>query len=376
MDQHTVKPATAEEVIDLVKAQSSLIPRGGGTKPSLWEVTDSTTLVDTAGLSGVVDYLPSEYTITVRSGTKLQEVIEALGQNGQYLPFDPPLAAQGASIGGSVAAGLSGPGAYRYGPLKDFIIGIRFVDGLGNYVRGGGKVVKNAAGFDFPKLFNGSMGRLGILTELSFKVFPEPQYYVTLQSQLDSLEEAMQILPRLKGFDLEGVELDSTLQLSLRLGYQQPTMAARQQALESLIGKSLHLTLGEEESAVWQDLKSFSWLRNHRCLFKVATHPVSAFRLIRSLDQQTWQFHLGNGGKVLYLACWEAANIESLETSLNDQGLTGLQLKGPVVSHPLLGKNTSLSFVSRLQKALDPSGVFPTFSPPVPLPAQAPCSTQ
>ncbi len=190
------------------------------------------------GLSGIVEYLPSEYTITVRSGTRLQTVVEALGKNGQYLPFDPPLADQGASIGGTVAAGLSGPGAYRYGPLKDFIIGIRFVDGLGNHVRGGGNVVKNAAGFDFPKLFNGSIGRLGILTEVSFKVFPEPQRYVTLQARLSSLEEAVGLLPRLKGFDLEGVELDSTLLLSLRLGYQKPTMPARRKALESHGGKT------------------------------------------------------------------------------------------------------------------------------------------
>ena len=112
----TAKPANLEEVIELVRAGSALMVKGGGTKPSLWEVKDSTTVIDMTGLSGIVDYLPSEYTITVRSGTRLQAVVEALGKNGQYLPFDPPLADQGATIGGTVAAGLSGPGAYRYGP--------------------------------------------------------------------------------------------------------------------------------------------------------------------------------------------------------------------------------------------------------------------
>ena len=363
------KPANPGEVIELVRAGSALVPKGGGTKPPLWEVKDGTTVIDMTGLSGIVDYLPSEYTITVRSGTRLQTVVEALGKNGQYLPFDPPLADQGASIGGTVAAGLSGPGAYRYGPLKDFIIGVRFVDGLGTHVRGGGNVVKNAAGFDFPKLFNGSLGRLGILTEISFKVFPEPQRYVTLQARLPSLEDAVRILPELKGFDLEGVELDSTFLLSLRLGYQQPTMAARRQALESLVGTPLRSTLEEEESAIWQNFKRFSWMGSHRCLFKVATHPTSALRLIRSLDERMWQFHLGNGGKALYLACPEASDMESLTRQLNAQELTGLQLKGPVSTHPLIGEYPGTSFVRRLQKALDPNGIFPSFSSAALLPA-------
>ena len=348
---------------------SGLVAKGGGTKPSLWELADSTKVIDMTGLSGIVEYLPSEYTITVKSGTRLQTVVEALGRNGQYLPFDPPLAEEGATIGGTVAAGLSGPGAYRYGPLKDFIIGVRFVDGLGNHVRGGGNVVKNAAGFDFPKLFNGSLGRLGILTEVSFKVFPEPQRYVSLQARLPSLEEGARIMPKLKGFDLEGVELDSNFLLSLRLGYQKPTMAARRRALESLVGTSLRLALEEEDWAIWRNFKRFSWQGNHPCLFKVATHPTSALRLIRSLDEQRWQFHLGNGGKALYLACPEATDIDGLTKLLQAQKLTGLQLKGPVSSHPLIGEYPGKSFVSRLQKALDPKGIFPSFSQDDPLPA-------
>ena len=103
-----------------------------------------------------------------------------LAEHGQYLPFDPPLAAAGATLGGTVAAGLSGPGRYRYGGVRDFVLGVRFVDGMGNLVRGGGKVVKNAAGFDFPKLMVGSLGRLGVLAELSFKVFPQPPAFATL----------------------------------------------------------------------------------------------------------------------------------------------------------------------------------------------------
>src|SRR5436190_11409249 len=114
-------------------------------------------------LSGMMEYDPAEFTFTALAGTPLAVVQKELAGNGQYLPFDPPLAAQGATLGGTVAAGLSGPGRLRYGGVRDFIVGVQWVDGSGTVIRGGGKVVKNAAGFDFPKLFTGSLGRLGIL---------------------------------------------------------------------------------------------------------------------------------------------------------------------------------------------------------------------
>lgn len=359
-----VTPASVEDLIETVRSNASLMPRGGGTKPSLWEVNGPTTLINLCAFSGIVEYQPSEYTITVQSGTRLTEVIAALNKNGQYLPFDPPLASAGATLGGTVAAGLSGPGAYRFGPLKDFIIGVRFVDGLGNFVRGGGKVVKNAAGFDFPKLFNGSMGRLGILTEISFKVFPEPKAYVTLQTQFDSDEEALRIMPLLKGFDLEGVELNFDKTLFLRLGYQEPTMKSRKDSLEKLIGKTLDQTLDEEEPRTWQAINAFDWSIQDGYVVKIATHPGSALSLLQALDTKQWKTHVSNGGKTLYVSAPCSADIESLSTLLETHKLAGLQLRGPgPVSHNrLMGYFPALSFVQRVQSALDPNGVFQPFS--------------
>ena len=95
-------------------------------------------------------------------------------KQGQYLPFDPMLSAAGATIGGTVAAGISGPGRYRYGGIRDFLLGVQFISSDGAVINAGGKVVKNAAGFDIPKLLVGSLGRLGVMTELTFKVFPQP----------------------------------------------------------------------------------------------------------------------------------------------------------------------------------------------------------
>jgi len=366
MSRNTAVPTSVQDVIDLVKSQSSLIPRGGCSKPSLWQSDNSTTLVDMRNLSGILEYQSSEYTITVHAGTKLSEVISTLEDKGQYLPFDPPLASEDATIGGTVATGLSGPGAYRYGPLKDFIIGVKFVDGLGNLIRGGGKVVKNAAGFDFPKLFNGSMGRLGILTEVSFKVFPEPQSYVTLTVDCDSPDEAIRIIPSLKGYDLEGVELDSNLNLSLRLGYQEATMNARKRGIESLVGKSVTMTIGEQEARTWQAIKAFDWHEPDKHLYKTATNPESALRLLKIIDTSLWKTHISNGGKTFYLSGVDSTNGESLDVILQEHQLTGLQLKGEVSHHPLIGSTAHLPFIFRVQGALDPKGVFLPFSGIVP----------
>ena len=357
------RPQSVEEIVEIVRQNQPLIPRGGGTKPSLFAVDNAVSIVDLRGLSGIVEYLPSEYTITVRSGTTLSELVETLKQNGQYLPFDPPLANAGATIGGTVAAGLSGPGAYRYGPLKDFIIGVRFIDGLGNVVRGGGKVVKNAAGFDFPKLFNGSLGRLGILTEISFKVFPEPKSYVTLRAKLETAQEGLHLLPGLKGFDLEGVEVDSGHNLLLRLGYQEATMDARKLSLENQVGKTLEMILGDSEPAPWESFKSFNWAEPNGHLIKVATHPQSADAFLKKLAKEPWNIHVSNGGKALYLSGADLTDTDSLDNTLKSQNLTGLKLRGPKDSHPLMGSFTGSSFVSRIQGALDPNGIFQSFAP-------------
>lgn len=362
MDRNITRPGSIAEIIDLVHSETSLLPIGGRTKPSLTQAGPETTLVDMRSISGIVEYHASEYTITVNAGTALSDVVAALEENGQYLPFTPPFANKGATIGGAVAAGLSGAGAYRYGPLKDFIIGVRFIDGLGNFVKGGGKVVKNAAGFDFPKLFNGSIGRLGIMAELSFKVFPEPKTYVTLSASFDSSSDAIRIMPKLLGFDLEGVELSSSNELHLRLGYQEPTMAARKAGLEAIIGRPLEITLGNHESKRWNSINDFGWKGEEVQLFKVATHPSSANQLLETVRQSGWNWHLSNGGKSLYLASSDAQLCKTLDTQLKELHLSGLQLFGQTEALPISGHATGLSFVSRIQKALDPKGLFLPFT--------------
>src|SRR5258706_10680398 len=147
-----VTPASAEEAADAIRSAAAskraVLARGSGTK---WRIGSQppgdAVVLSTQGLRGILQYEPGELTFTARAGTPLADVEAALAANGQYLPFDPPFASAGATLGGTIAAGLSGPRRMRYGGLRDFVIGVEYVSAGGLTVHGGGKVVKNAAGY-------------------------------------------------------------------------------------------------------------------------------------------------------------------------------------------------------------------------------------
>ena len=170
------RPASIAEVQAAVRAAppgNRILARGRGTKPPLSTPPEGAVALDVSGLSGISEYEPGEFTFTALAGTPISEIAAALAEHGQFLPFDPPLVEAGATLGGTVAAGLSGPGRYRYGGVRDFILGVRYVDGAGEVVRTGGKVVKNAAGFDISKLMVGSLGAFGSPGRAELQSLPE-----------------------------------------------------------------------------------------------------------------------------------------------------------------------------------------------------------
>ena len=164
-------PATVDELQTLVRDSERIHAIGNGSKTALHSCLNGAALADLSNLSGIIEYQPSEYTVTVRAGTPIRDLAAALREQGQYLPCDP-LLPHAATIGGTVAGNLSGSRRYRYGGVRDFILGAKVVDGLGRAFRVGGKVVKNSAGFDLSKFLVGSLGAYAIMTELTFKVFP------------------------------------------------------------------------------------------------------------------------------------------------------------------------------------------------------------
>ncbi|HEX2265498.1 MAG TPA: FAD-binding protein, partial [Solirubrobacterales bacterium] len=232
----TLEAEAVDEVRRAVRECESVLPRGGGTKPALSRAPEGTTTVDVSELTGIVEYEPEELTFTARAGTPIGEIAGALAENGHFLPFDPPFANAGATLGGAVAAGAAGPLRYRNGGVRDFILGVRFVDGKGRVVTGGGRVVKNAAGFDLPKLMVGSAGRLGVMLELSMKVFPAPPAWATARIDVPDLDEALEVIGRLAtaSFDLEALDLEPPGRLWLRLAGAEEAMSPRLERLEGL----------------------------------------------------------------------------------------------------------------------------------------------
>lgn len=251
----TIPLRSTEHAAELVRESKLVRVHGARTKPGLVAAErDGVVTLDATPLSGVVDYEPSEYVITVQAGTPLREVIATLAERGQYLPFDPLLVDHGATIGGTIAANASGPGRVRYGSLRDFIIGIRFIDGQGRIQRGGGRVVKNAAGFDFPKLFTGSQGRLGILTEATFKVFPRPEAFLTAQVSLPDLPQALALVTtlRTRPYDLDAIEITADAAVILRLGGNAEALRPRLQRIIQETATAFEVLPEAEATTLWQ----------------------------------------------------------------------------------------------------------------------------
>jgi glycolate oxidase FAD binding subunit len=187
----TAADASAARLQQQIRAAASagiaLSIRGGGSKSFLGRRCDGLVL-DTREHRGIVHYDPTELVMTARAGTPLAEVEAALAERGQMLACEPPHFSAGSTFGGMVAAGLSGPRRPWSGAVRDFVLGCRLIDGQARHLRFGGEVMKNVAGYDLSRLIAGSFGCLGVLTEVSIKVLPEPLHRLSLRLQLDTAE--------------------------------------------------------------------------------------------------------------------------------------------------------------------------------------------
>lgn len=153
---------------------------GGGSKAFYGEAAAGEAF-DVTGLRGISSHQPSELVVTVRAGTPLAELEAALAEHGQCLPFEPPHFGPGATVGGMVSAGLSGPGRAAVGPVRDYVLGATVLNGRAELLSFGGQVMKNVAGYDVSRLFVGAMGTLGVVCEVSLKVLPSPRATATLR---------------------------------------------------------------------------------------------------------------------------------------------------------------------------------------------------
>lgn len=181
-----------EQVKDALANNTPMNIVGGNSKQFLGRTTQATSL-NTADHSGVVSYEPTELVVTVRSGTSMQALNSLLRENGQMLPFEPPVFNTG-TVGGVLACGLSGPARPFAGSARDYVLGMRVINGQAQALRFGGEVMKNVAGYDAARLQVGAFGTLGVLLETSMKVLPLPEAQITMQLALSNANDTTSIV--------------------------------------------------------------------------------------------------------------------------------------------------------------------------------------
>ncbi len=206
-------PGTVEEVSEIMKAASrdalSVIPMGSNTKSGIGgAVTRADVALSVKRLNRILEHESADMVATAECGLTLAAFQEGLGGKNQFLPVDPPHVKEGATLGGIIASGDSGPERLRYGTTRELLIGMKTVRADGTIFNGGAKVVKNVAGYDLPKLFVGSLGTLGILVEATFRLYPVPEFSRTCVAGFGSLEDSQAAVHALLNSDVVMTSLE------------------------------------------------------------------------------------------------------------------------------------------------------------------------
>ena len=344
---------TSAALGDFLRENERVHVLGNGSKTALHGAADGVALADLSALSGVLEYEPSEYTITLGAGTAISHAAAVLAEKGQYLPFDPLLADR-ATIGGTVAANLSGSRRFRYGGVRDFVLGARVVDGLGRAFRVGGKVVKNAAGFDLSKFLVGSLGHYAIMTELTFKVFPDAPRFRSLRLDYPTLPDLLTAISFINRsvFELDALDFAPAAggwSLLARLAGSSATLPPRVERFSQTIRQESSpsdINELEETATLWDPLAGLTG----GTTIKVLLSPRQIPDFDRSLGETQRRYSIG--GNLAWLA---TDDVGSLDASLRRLGLRGLCLLGAVES-PLIGAPLENELAARVKSVLDPHG--------------------
>ena len=255
-DDHS--SAIAERVARAAEAGTALRIRGGGSK-DFHGRTPVGDVLDISGHRGIVNHEPTELVLTARAGTRLRAIEAALRKAGQMMPFEPPHFDGRATLGGAIASGLSGPRRPWAGSARDFVLGVRLINGKGQQLRFGGEVMKNVAGYDISRLVTGSLGTLGVITEVSLKVLPAAAAETTRVLELPPEQAFAQVETHFRaGMPITGAVHDGT-SLYVRLGGAERAVAAGR---ERLGGEALG-----DAPAFWRAL------RDHKLPFFLAAGP-------------------------------------------------------------------------------------------------------
>lgn len=377
--------AELNSLIDAVRnaaAQShTLRLRGGGTK-DFWGQSLTGDVLDTRAYAGIVSYEPSELVVTVRCGTPLAELEAVLAEQGQCLAFEPPHFGSGATVGGMVAAGLNGPARATAGAVRDYVLGARFINGLGEHLTFGGQVMKNVAGYDVSRLMAGSWGTLGLITEVSLKVLPVAPAEATLMIAGLAQGPALDLLHRWGGQPLplnaSAWVRDITAQpvadyLFVRL---RGAVAAVQSAIGKMsadavaLGAQVQAMDNAEAAQDWrasgeQTLQFFDAPSPDACLWRLSLPQTAPVLDLPGLNHPSQYIEWQGAQRWLWAPASAAVALRELAQSLGGHATLFRASTAHAEVDKVAGVNTPLDAVQQriqqqLQKQFDPKGVFAT----------------
>jgi len=375
----TSESDVADAVADALRDGTKLAIVGGGSKSAIGAPVQALPLPMT-GLSGVVDYDPAELVLTVLPGTPLSDVQQLVASAGQMLAFEPfdhgPIFGQPvgqATIGGVVAAGVSGSQRISSLAARDHLLGFRAVSGRGEVFCAGAKVVKNVTGYDLPKLAAGSWGRLFAMTELTLKVLPRP--LETAHRMLRGLNErqavrAMSIAMGSQADVAAAAHLPADIRggesaTILRMQGFGPSVAARCAMLEALLADfgSIDIPWPDEAAATWDSLRTLAPLGDDHPIWRINVAPSRAPDVVEPLRAlgARWMFDWAGG--LIWLA--SDADPAIVRKAAADAGGHAALIRGDAALrsitpafHPQAPGLGALE--ARVRRAFDPAGVFET----------------
>ncbi|MDE9449856.1 glycolate oxidase subunit GlcE [Aliiroseovarius sp. Z3] len=316
----------AELAEAIVAANGPLRIQGGGTRDIGAPVDGA--ILSTAGLSGITLYEPGALTLVARAGTPLAKVEALLASEGQRLAFEPGdmrplLGTKGAStIGGVIATNASGPRRIQVGAARDFCLGVRFVDGQGQVLKNGGRVMKNVTGYDLVKLMTGSWGTLGVLTEVSLKVLAIPETEATLICDDAKAKTAVASMAAALGspFDVTGAALMNGRTMIRVEGLAQ-SVEYRAKALQAGVLKGFDIINGDASAALWTDLRDVKpFASQGGAVWRISVKPSDGPTLVRELSGFAHDAIYDWGGGLIWLR-------------VPDEGDAGAQMIRKELSH-------------------------------------------
>jgi glycolate oxidase FAD binding subunit len=347
--------------------QSPLEIVGAGTKQSFGRaVVTMGSVLNVSGLSGIVSYQPEELILTALPGTPVAEIEAALAEKGQRLGFDPPdwgplLGREpgAGTIGGAISCDANGPARVRCGAVRDHLLGLRAVNGLGEAFKAGGKVVKNVTGFDVPKLVCGAMGTLCVLTEVTLRVFPRPPLSATLVVRNLAAEDGFALLRKVWSSPLDATGLAfSHGNALIRIEGEKDPLAEKCAALRTLIGAEA-VEVPEGELAFRALANGDAFDDTPFDVWRVFVPPASAAAVAAAIDSPLWLADWAGG--LLWLGTLPGS--DTVRAVVNRFGGHCTLLRADEETRERLAvfepqDETRLEITRAVKAAFDPMGLF------------------